>query len=99
MADYLRAELHRTGGFTGRPLHTVADSRSLPPPHAARLRRLMQTLDFTTLTSTFNPPAGADMFRYDLTLQRGDDHWKGTVSDASIPPTLRPLLQFLVEQH
>ena len=99
MSQYLRAELHRTGGFTGRPLHTVADSRSLPPPHAARLRRLMSTLDFTTLTSSAHPAGGADLFLYNVTLQRGDDHWKGTVSEATVPPTLRPLLQFLIEQH
>ncbi|MBM2620242.1 hypothetical protein JIG36_32475 [Actinoplanes sp. LDG1-06] len=96
MSEHVRAELHRTGGFTGRPLHTVADSRSLPPPQSARLRQLLSTVDFTSLHGSAHPAAGADLFTYHLTLQRGDDHWKGTVSQASVPPALQPVLQFLV---
>jgi len=95
LSEHVRAELHRTGGFTGRPLNAVADSRTLPPAESARLRQLMSTLDFAALHSTRHPTGGADLFRYDLILTRGDDHWRGTVSQASVPPALQPLLQLL----
>jgi hypothetical protein len=95
MSDHVRAELHRTGGFTGRPLTTVADSDTLPPAESARLQALMSTLDFATLPSTRHPAGGADLYQYALTLTRGADHWRGTVSQASVPPALEPLLQFL----
>jgi hypothetical protein len=49
-----------------------------------------------SLRSTRHPTGGADLFRYDLSLTRGDDHWRGTVSQASVPAALRDLLPFLV---
>ncbi|MCO8269837.1 hypothetical protein M1L60_04430 [Actinoplanes sp. TRM 88003] len=73
----------------------MADSRTLPPADAARLRLLMSSLDFASLRSTRHPTGGADLFQYDLTLIRGSDHWRGTVSQASVPAALQPLLQFL----
>jgi hypothetical protein len=50
---------------------------------------------FAALPAGHGPmPPGADLVRYDLTLQRGRRHWQGTVYDPA-PRQLQPLLQFL----
>ncbi|GIM95884.1 protealysin inhibitor emfourin [Paractinoplanes toevensis] len=94
MGERVRVELRRTGGFTGRPVHVVLDSARLPPADAAELVRLVSAIDPGMLKSTATS-AGADLMRYDLTIERGPQRWQGTVSDPAIPARLRPLLQFL----
>jgi len=90
------ADLRRSGGFTGRSVHVHLDSEQLPPADAAQLIQLVSALDLSSLGAP-RPglPAGADLMRYDLTLERDGQRWSGTVSDPSIPAQLRPLLQFL----
>jgi len=97
VTERIRAELRRSGGFTGRPVHVQVDSAQLPPAEAARLVQLVSTIDFAQLGGARRPalPAGADLMTYDLTVERGGQRWHGTVSDPSIPGELRPLLQFL----
>jgi hypothetical protein len=77
-------------------VHVQLDSAAMPPAGAARLVRLVSAIDFSRLSGKPPLPAGADLMTYDLTVERGDQRWHGTVSDPSIPEELRPLLQFLV---
>jgi emfourin len=96
MTERVRAELRRSGGFTGRTVHVQVDSAQMPPADAARLVQLVTAIDLSGLDAPRpGPPAGADLMRYDLTIERGGRRWQGTVSDPTIPAQLRPLLQFL----
>jgi hypothetical protein len=96
MTEHIRAELRRTGGFTGRPVHVRVDTATMPPADAARLVQLVASADLSRLDGA-KPglPAGADLMSYDLMVERGGRRWQGTVADPSIPAGLRPLLQFL----
>ena len=96
MSEHVRAELRRSGGFAGRPLHVRLDSATMPPADAARLVQLVSAVDLSRLDGA-RPglPAGADLMSYDLRIERGGRRWQGTVADPSIPADLRPLLQFL----
>jgi hypothetical protein len=68
----------------------------MPPADAARLVQLVSALDLSRLGASRPPlPAGADLMRYDLTIERGGHRWHGTVADPAVPAELRPLLQFL----
>ena len=96
MTEHVRAEMRRSGGFTGRTVHVRLDSEQLPPADAAQLIQLVAALDLDGLAAGGPPStAGADLMRYDLTIERGGHRWQGTVADPAIPGRLRPLLQFL----
>ncbi|MEV6350771.1 protealysin inhibitor emfourin [Actinoplanes sp. NPDC051851] len=95
MTDRIRAELRRSGGFTGRSLHVVLDSTELPDERATELARLVRALDLTRLAADVPPTSGADLMRYDITIDDGSRHWHGIVADPHVPPALRPLLHFL----
>jgi hypothetical protein len=95
MTEHVHAELRRSGGFAGRSVHVRVDSARMQPAQAARLVHLVSSIDFAALPAGHGPmPPGADLVRYDLTLQRGRRHWQGTVYDPA-PRQLQPLLQFL----
>jgi hypothetical protein len=96
VTERIHAEMRRSGGFTGRPVHVRADSELLPPADAAELVRLVNALDLAGLGADRPPSAaGADLMRYDLTIERGTDRWQVAVADPAVPDELRPLLQFL----
>jgi emfourin len=88
--------MRRSGGFAGRTTHVQLDSAQLPPAEAARLTQLVAPLDLTRLPDHPTPtPAGADLMRYDLSIEHAGRRWQGTLTDPAIPAELRPLLQFL----
>jgi hypothetical protein len=99
MPEHVRAELRRSGGFTGRPVHVRLDSATMPPADAARLVQLVSAIDLSRLGASHpGLPAGADLMSYDLMIERGRQRWQGTVTDPMIPADLRPLLQFLTHR-
>jgi hypothetical protein len=96
VTERVRAEMRRSGGFAGRTVQARLDSEQMPPAEAARLTELISAIDFDRLSPSGPAlPAGADLMRYDLMLERGGNRWQGTFQDPSIPDELRPLLQFL----
>ena len=98
MTDRVRAEMRRSGGFAGRTTQVRLDSEQMPPAEAARLVELVAALDLgrlAELAGSGQVTAGADLLRYDLSIDRDGQQWRGTVADPSIPTELRPLLQFL----
>ncbi|MEU4564986.1 protealysin inhibitor emfourin [Actinoplanes sp. NPDC023936] len=97
MTEPVRAELRRSGGYAGRSLHVVMDSSTLPEPEARRLTQLVRCLDLTRLGARIMAPCAADLVRYDLAVQCGGRHWRGTVADPTVPPELRPLLRYLTQ--
>jgi hypothetical protein len=97
VTERVRAEMRRSGGFAGRTVDVRLDSAHMPPADAARLVHLVSAIDLSRLAGASPPlPAGADLMRYDLMIERGGQRWQGTVSDPSVPAELRPLLQFLI---
>ncbi|MEU4695465.1 protealysin inhibitor emfourin [Actinoplanes sp. NPDC023714] len=98
MTEPVRAELRRSGGYAGRSLHVVMDSATLPDAEARRLSHLVRALDLTRLAAKIMAPCRADLLRYDLSLQCGGRHWRGTVAEPTVPAELRPLLRFLTQQ-
>ena len=96
MTERVRAEMRRSGGFAGRTVDVRLDSAQMPPAEAAQLVQLVSAIDLSRLGAGRPPtPAGADLMRYDLMIERGGHRWQGTVSDPAVPAALRPLLQFL----
>jgi hypothetical protein len=91
----VRVEMRRSGGFTGRTTQVRLDSAQMPPADAARLRELVSTLDLTRPALPAMPAAGADLMRYDLIVEHDGGRWEATLADPTIPPEMRPLLQFL----
>ncbi|WP_229075501.1 protealysin inhibitor emfourin [Actinoplanes sp. DH11] len=97
MTEPVRAELRRSSGFAGRSLHVVMDSRTLPADQARQLVQLVRSLDLTSIGAMIMAPCTADLLRYDLSVQCGGRHWRGTVAEPTVPAELRPLIQFLTE--
>jgi hypothetical protein len=97
VTEPVRAELRRSGGYAGRSLHVVMDSATLPEPDARRLSNLVRSLDLTRLGAKIVAPNRADLLRYDLSVQCGGRHWRGTVAEPTVPAELRPLLRFLTQ--
>jgi len=96
VTERVRAEMRRSGGFAGRTVDVRFDSAQMPPADAVRLVQLVSSIDLSRLPAASPAlPAGADLMRYDLVIERGGQRWQGTVSDPSVPAELRPLLQFL----
>ena len=95
----IRAELRRAAGFAGRSLHVVMDSVALPDEEAAQLTRLVRDLDLTRLGARLTAPCEADLLRYDLAIQCGSRHWRGTVAEPTVPAELRPLLTFMTRRN
>ena len=90
----MRIIFERSGGFTGIPMSATLDSDSLSPQDERQLRDMIETAGF------FQPPSmidssgpGGDRFLYRLTVEiEGQEHAVG-MSEAAVPPALRPLLE------
>ena len=95
----VRARVHRSGGFAGIGVDTVADTDSLPAGDAEELRRLVAAADLAELVprlATNDPAQGRpDGFQYDVTVQEGERMYQFTVHDGAVPPDLKPLLAFV----
>lgn len=97
MTEPVRAELRRSGGYAGRSLHVVLHSAALPDAEAHRLSQLVRCLDLTRLGAKIMAPCMADLVRYELSIQYGGRHWRGTVAEPTVPAELRPLIKHLTQ--
>jgi hypothetical protein len=91
----VRAELRRSGGFRNRSLRVVLDSDTLPGDQAAHLTHLVEQIDLTRVGAEIGAASDADLTRYQLAVEYGGRHWRGTVAEPCVPVELRPLLRFL----
>ncbi|PSB09593.1 hypothetical protein C7B76_25085 [filamentous cyanobacterium CCP2] len=94
----MQVSFTRTGGFTGIPLNITVDTRSLPFDRANQLRHLVERASFFDLPAALPAPALPDRFQYEITAQKGDRQHTVTVSEATIPATLKPLIDWLMEE-
>ncbi|MEH1966890.1 protealysin inhibitor emfourin [Nostoc sp.] len=92
----MRISLERTGGFAGITKKTTVDTDTLPPNEASTLPRLVEAADLFRLPeqiTSSNPQS--DRFQYKLTVEDNGKQHTVTVSEAALPGTLRPLIEWL----
>lgn len=90
----------RTGGlFAGDRLETSVDFAELTQEEAADLEHALAEVNLDALArgSPLRGP-GADLYQYDLTVQRGGETREVTVSETAVPDELRPLIDRLTRR-
>jgi emfourin len=93
----------RAGGFAGPAMRRscTVDTDTLPTEEAKELRTLLNTTDIPGLAAQ---PAGAqararpDAFHYRLIVEEAGRQHTLEVSDADMPPSLRPLVHWLLQR-
>ena len=79
-------------------LTATLDTEMLPPDEADRLRRLIAAASFFDQPSSRQSPIRrADRFQYQVTIEDGDRIKKVELDESSVPETLQPLLDYLVD--
>ncbi len=92
----MRVRFERTGGFTGRRLLGSLDSTTLPALQARRLADLLEQSHFFSLPLRLQSSSpGADRFHYKVTVETESGSHTVEAGEASVPPELRPLLDWL----
>ena len=92
----MRISFERTGGFAGISKKTTVDTATLPPNQANELPRLVEAADLFNLPEKITSPnPQVDRFQYKLTVEDQGKQHTVTVSEAALPGTLRPLIEWL----
>lgn len=92
----MRISFERTGGFAGMRVTATIDSESLSPQEEREMCDMVQAAGFFQLpTSMETPTPGADRFVYTLTVESDGQRRTVKVSEAAVPSSLRPLLEWL----
>ncbi|BAY07859.1 protealysin inhibitor emfourin [Calothrix sp. NIES-2098] len=92
----MRISFERTGGFAGISKKTTVDTANLPPNEANELPRLVAAADLFNLPEKITAPnPQVDRFQYKLTVEDQGKQHTVTVSEAALPGTLRPLIEWL----
>jgi hypothetical protein len=92
----MRVYFERTGGFAGLRLSTTLDSQSLDEVEVSMLVREIEQADFFSLPAQiFTETGGVDRFSYHILVEWEDQHHAVDVGEASLPETLRPLVEHL----
>ncbi|NJM71385.1 MAG: hypothetical protein HC862_14800 [Scytonema sp. RU_4_4] len=92
----MRISFERTGGFAGISRKKTIDTANIAANEADQLPQLVEAADFFNLpekitASTTQP----DRFQYKLTVENEGREHTVTISEAAIPGTLRPLIEWL----
>jgi len=96
----MRVSLVRTGGFAGRRVQVDLDSRALPATRARRLQSLLEKSRFFDLPVLMDSGVpGPDRFRYRVTVEEENRSHTVEAAEASVPDTMRPLLDWLLNQR
>jgi hypothetical protein len=86
----------RTGGFAGITRKTTVDTATLPLQEAKQLLLLVETADLFQLPAQIpSPNPQSDRFQYKLTVEDNGKQHTVIVSEAALPGTLRPLIEWL----
>jgi hypothetical protein len=92
----MRVEFERTGGVAGMRLVATIDGEALAPDERAQLEELISAVDFFALPERLaSPLPGADRFQYRITVEQGEQRHTIVIGEATTPPALRPLLEWL----
>lgn len=85
----------RTRGAEDRELAMNFDLESLPASVAGRLQNLLTDSDFFEIPLVKDLRTGPDEYRYEITVVAGNSLHTIHISDSSMPPALRPLVEEL----
>ncbi|MDZ8023627.1 MAG: hypothetical protein RMX97_02865 [Nostoc sp. DedQUE11] len=92
----MRISFERTGGFAGISKKTTVDTAELPANEANTLPQLVEAADLFRLPERITSPnPQSDRFQYKLTVEDNGKEHTVTVSEAALPGTLRPLIEWL----
>ncbi|MBE9007173.1 hypothetical protein IQ259_19400 [Fortiea sp. LEGE XX443] len=92
----MRITFERTGGFAGITRKTTVDTTTLPSKEATELPLLVETADLFQLpTQILSPNPQSDRFQYRLSIEDNGKQHTITVSEAALPGTLKPLIEWL----
>ncbi len=94
----MQITFEQSGGFAGLIRTKSIDTATLLPSDAQQVQRLIEAADFFRLPDSIEAEAQPDRFQYQITIEDDDRHHSVEVSETNIPPTLRPLLEWL-EHH
>jgi hypothetical protein len=86
----------RSGGFAGMTRTTTIDTDNLPVYQVQQLSPLLEAANFFSLPSSINSQSPQnDRFWYTLTVEDNGKSHTVTVSEAALPGTLRPLIDWI----
>lgn len=92
----MRISFERAGGFAGISTTKTVDTADIPANEADQLPQLVEASDFFNLPEKITAStAQADRFQYTLTVEDEERKHTVTVSEAALPGTLRPLIEWL----
>jgi hypothetical protein len=92
----MRISFERTGGFAGISRTKSVDTADIPANEADQLPQLVEASDFFNLPENITASTTqADRFQYTLTVEDEGRKHTVTVSEAALPGTLRPLIEWL----
>jgi hypothetical protein len=94
----MNIEFVRSGGFTGVRLTANIDSAKLSQEQAATLDKLVTEAGFFELPAEIKPDnLRPDRFEYQVVINSRGKKNSITVSDAVIPESLQPLVDYLTK--
>jgi hypothetical protein len=92
----MQITFERTGGFAGITRKKTVDAATLAPNDAKELHQLVEVADLFNLPAQIpSPNPQSDRFQYRLTLEDNGTQHTVVVSEAALPGTLRPLIEWL----
>ncbi|MBD2447601.1 hypothetical protein H6G76_10540 [Nostoc sp. FACHB-152] len=92
----MQITLERTGGFAGITRKKTFDTAILPVNEANDVLRLATAADLFNLPDQIpSPHPQSDRFQYKLTVEDNGKQHTIIVSEAGLPGTLRPLIEWL----
>lgn len=95
----MHIQFERSGGFAGMRLTATIDSDTLSSDDAATLRGLIHAASFFDLPAKSpKSPSGADRFQYKVMVESADRRHAIEIDESTVPPSLRPLLNWLTEK-
>jgi hypothetical protein len=93
----MQIHFSQSGGYANRRLTYTADTTTLPPDLAQELSTLVTTSGLWDMPPPDPAPPLPDLITYTVTLQDGDRQLTRSLTDMTVPDTLRPLLTRLAE--
>lgn len=92
----MRITFERTGGFMGRKVSLILELDELPSDQAGTLSRLLDEANFFAIEEIPSAPGPArDEFHYLITVETRDAKHTVRTTDATMPASLRPLIEEL----
>jgi hypothetical protein len=95
----MRITFERTGGFMGRKVSLILELDELPSDQAGTLSRLLDEANFFAIEETPSTPGptrvARDDFHYLITVETRDVTHTVRTTNATMPASLRPLIEEL----